>query len=141
MDAIRKTVPETMAMQCSRSSERPAIDPAIWRDGRSPGEKTVGASTNAKKINPPSQTTSDKSMRKRRNDMSEIIEAERHPSFKCAERLIHRPNQRCHLLRCAELFTLIIPHPCGRNHLNAAFIDRHRCEFLVVAVGNILRAV
>src|ERR1700724_1301699 len=75
MDAIRKPVPETMAMQCSRSGERLAIDPAIWRDGRSPGEKTVGASTNAKKINPPSQTTSDKSMRKRRNDMSEIIEA------------------------------------------------------------------
>jgi hypothetical protein len=41
--------------------------------GRSPGEKAIGASTNARKIMPPIQTTSDKSMRKRRNDMSWII--------------------------------------------------------------------
>jgi osmotically inducible protein OsmC len=46
----------------------------MWRVGRSPGVKAVGASTNARKITPPSQTTSDNSMRNRRNDMSEIIE-------------------------------------------------------------------
>ena len=50
------------------------MDPARWRVGRSPGEKTVGASTNAKKISPPSQTTSDNSIRNRRNDMGGIIE-------------------------------------------------------------------
>jgi hypothetical protein len=39
-----------------------------------PEEKTVGASTKARKIRPPSQTTSDNSIKNRRNDMSEIIE-------------------------------------------------------------------
>ena len=46
----------------------------MWRVGRSPGEKAVGASTKARKMMPPSQTTSDNSMRNRRNDMSGIIE-------------------------------------------------------------------
>src|ERR1019366_8167998 len=94
----------------------------MWRVGRSPGEKAVGASTNAKKINPPSQTTSDNSMRNRRNDMSEIIECwdlyreladttrASAVKFRSIRPLIHSPNQRCHLLPCAQLFTLILPH-------------------------------
>src|ERR1700674_2023191 len=108
MDAIRKTVPETMAMQCSRSSERPTIDPAIWRDGRSPGEKTVGASTNAKKINPPSQTTSDKSMRKRRNDMSKIIEARATPFIQKCGKTYLQPEPA---LSLTPVRVTVSPHP------------------------------
>jgi hypothetical protein len=67
-------MPETMAIEWRTSSECPTIEPAIWRVGRSPGEKAVGASTNARKIRPPSQTTNESSMRKRRNDMRGIIE-------------------------------------------------------------------
>jgi hypothetical protein len=48
----------------------------MWRVGRRPEENAVGASTNARKIMPPSQTTSDNSIRKRRNDMSGIIVCE-----------------------------------------------------------------
>ena len=73
MDAIRKIIPDPIAMKCSRSSERPTIDPAIWRVGSSPDEKTVGASTKAKKIKPPSQTTSESSIRNLKNAMGEII--------------------------------------------------------------------
>jgi hypothetical protein len=32
-------------------------------------------------------------------------------SFDRSKQFIHSPNQRCHLLRCARLFTLILPHP------------------------------
>src|ERR1022692_683060 len=113
----------------------------MWRVGSSPGEKAVGASTNARKITPPSQTTSDKSMRNRRNDMSEIIElsglifrvsipaAERPRKVSVGEPVIHSPNQRGHLLLCAQLFTLILlPHCLEGNHSNAAFADGHRRE-------------
>src|ERR1700676_5243122 len=108
MDAIRKTVPETIAMQCRRSSERPTIEPAIWRDGRSPGEKTVGASTNAKKINPPSQTTSDKSMRKRRNVMSEIIEARATPLIQMCRKTYPQPEPA---LPLTPVRVTVYPHP------------------------------
>jgi hypothetical protein len=62
----------------------------MCRVGSRPGEKTIGASTKARKINPPSQTTSDSSMKKRRNDMSEIIEVCSEVSGKAAAN--HLPN-------------------------------------------------
>src|SRR6202142_737853 len=70
------------------------MDPAMGGGGRRPGEKGMGASTSARKISPPSQTTSDKSMRNRRNDMSEIIDGlgQRHGGVLaiCGRRVIHR---------------------------------------------------
>src|SRR5919198_1569068 len=67
MELTRKTIPEMIPIQCSRPSEELTTEPAMCRVGST--EKTVGASTNAKKISPPSQTIRDISMRKRRNDM------------------------------------------------------------------------
>src|SRR5882672_4796342 len=66
-ELIRKTIPETIPIQCRVPSERPTISPARCRVGSSPGENTVGATTKAKKISPPSHTTSASSIRKRRN--------------------------------------------------------------------------
>src|SRR5437588_787067 len=43
------------------------ISPIRWRVGRT--ENTVGATTKAKKMIPPSQTTSESSMKKRRTDI------------------------------------------------------------------------
>src|SRR6266850_7500285 len=101
-EVLRKTIPETIPIQCSAPSERPTISPARCRMGSSPGENTVGATTNAKKIRPPSQTTSASSIRKRRNAMAAIIDLP-------PKRLIHRPNQRCHLHAIMIEFTFNLP--------------------------------
>src|SRR5579862_8660733 len=61
--------PEMMAIQCNLPSARPTTLPARCVLGKT--WKAVGASTKAKKINPPIQTTSDKTMTKRRKDMTE----------------------------------------------------------------------
>src|SRR5580658_8124456 len=128
------------------------IDPAMWRVGRTPGEKTVGASTKARKITPPSQTTSDNTMRNRRNDMSEIIVweagfkvsvcqnfktwknrriADRNSSVKLwnletlkpASRVIHSPEPT---LSLSPVHATVYPHPSprsGGNHPHAALND------------------
>src|SRR5581483_2210225 len=71
MEAIRKTIPAMMPIQCSLVRAELTTDPARCRVGRT--EKTVGASTKAKKMSPPSQTISDSIIMKRRNDMGAII--------------------------------------------------------------------
>src|ERR1700693_3861904 len=66
-------IAEGMAIQCSLLSARPTIFPARCVLGRTPGANTVGARTNAKKIKPPIQATSESSMRKRRTDITSRI--------------------------------------------------------------------
>jgi hypothetical protein len=58
----------------------------MWRVGRSPEVKAVGASMKARKIMPPIQITRERNIRNFRNDMMGIIEgweknAELHGSF------------------------------------------------------------
>ncbi len=67
MELARKMTPEEIPIQWSLVSIGLTTDPAKWREGNT--EKTVGASTEKKMI-PPSQTTSDNSIRKRNQDMS-----------------------------------------------------------------------
>ena len=47
-------------------------------------------------------------------------------SARSARPVIHRPNQPCHLLLWAQLFTLILPH-CPKEIIqDAALIDGRR---------------
>ena len=50
-----------MPIQCKAFMDRPTTLPARWRVGNT--AKAEGASTKAKKINPPTQTTRDNSIR------------------------------------------------------------------------------
>src|SRR5207248_984814 len=68
-EEIRNTKPATTAIQCNLPGDLPTTLPARCVLGRT--WNAVGASTNAKKIKPPIQTTSDSSIRKRRKDMTE----------------------------------------------------------------------
>src|ERR1700760_1987088 len=64
MDVPAKMTPETMPIQCRAARERPTMAPASCRVGEM--AKAVGATTKEKKISPPSQATSDRSMKNRR---------------------------------------------------------------------------
>ena len=68
MELPRKITPENRPIQCSKLSDAPTIVPAMWRDGAR--RNAVGASTNEKKMIPPTQMTKDRNMRKRRKDMA-----------------------------------------------------------------------
>ena len=68
MDVTANTTPQEMAIQCMMPKLRLTTLPASCRVGKT--AKTVGASTNAKKISPPIQITSDNSIRYRRKDIA-----------------------------------------------------------------------
>src|SRR5271157_6354630 len=61
IEVIANTTPQEMAIQCKIPRLRLTTLPASWRVGRT--EKTVGASTKAKKMSPPIHTTSDSSIK------------------------------------------------------------------------------
>src|SRR5258705_1437086 len=135
-ELIRKTIPETIPIQCSARSDRPTISPARCRVGSSPGENTVGATTNAKKINPPSQTTSARSIRKRRNAIRRDYRAILATAYPQAEPALSltRNRNRIYFQRSPYI---------GRrtNSPHDRFACCCRCELCELEVGGFLRAV
>src|SRR5271165_2306148 len=67
IEVIANTTPQEMAIQCRIPRLRLTTLPANCLVGRT--AKTVGASTNEKKMSPPTQITSDSSIRYLTNDI------------------------------------------------------------------------
>jgi len=63
----RKITPENKPIQCRMLSVWPTSVPAMWRLGAI--ENADGASTNDRKMIPPTQTMRDSNIRKRRMDI------------------------------------------------------------------------
>src|SRR5580704_13950075 len=92
MEVAANTMPQTIAIACRRLRLRFTTLPASWWEGRIPGLKTVGATTNAKKIMPPIQTTSESSIRNRTNDINasgETLHCKRAPELAASFLLDH----------------------------------------------------
>src|SRR5258706_11809924 len=128
--------PETIPIQCSAPSDRPTISPARWRVGSSPGENTVGATTKAKRIKPPSQTTIASSIRKRRNTIGRDYRAMSETAYPQAEPALSLTSNR------NRIYFQRSPHIGRRkNSPHDRFACCCRCELCELEVGGLLRAV